>query len=125
MPLLIGLLGLVTLLAGGVVDLSAIYLNQRALYQVADSSALAAVTQLDQERYYEEGAAISVPTQNAYALVSRVIQRSQLPRSRIEQIEGSDGVVSVQLAHDFSLPWPFLVQTVTVRARAKAEALGK
>lgn len=125
MPLLIGLLGLVVLLAGGVVDLSTLYLNQRALYQVADSAALEAVTTLDQDRYYQSGFEQSVPTRDEAAVVARVIAQSQLSRARVEQVERKDGDVLVRLALDVPLPWPFLADEVTVRAKARAVAISK
>lgn len=125
MPLLIGLLALVVMVAGAVVDLSALYLNQRALLQIADSAALTAVTSLDQPRYYDSGAERSVPTKDEAEIVSRVISRSQLPRTRIEQVQRRDGEVTVALALDVALPWPLIAQSVTVRARAKAEAASK
>lgn len=125
MPLLIGLLALVVMAAGAVVDLSALYLNQRALLQIADSAALTAVTSLDHVRYYESGAESLVPTKDEAAIVADVVSRSQLPRARIEEVQRDDGSVAVVLALDVTLPWPLIAQSVTVRARAKAEVLSK
>lgn len=122
MPLLIGLLALVALTAGVVVNISSLYLHQRALYQLADSAALTAVTRLDLDRYYQSGARSSVPTMDEEVLVQAVIARSQLTRARIERLERSDGEVALTLALDLPLPWPFLLSSTTVRAHVRAQA---
>lgn len=122
MPLLIGLLGLVVLLLGGVVDLSTLYLNQRALYQIADSAALRAVVRLDEDRYYRSGVDNGVPIRDSTQLVAIAVAHSQLPRARVERVREENGKVEVALALNVPLPWSFLATSVTVRARAVAEA---
>lgn len=122
LPLLIGMLALLVLLAGGVVDLSYAYLSQRALYQLADSAAVAAVTQIDAAAYYSSGAVTAVPTSNHYAIVSNVIRTSELANTAIDDIYLSDGQLFLTLSHRVQLPWPFLVDAVTVRAEAAAQA---
>lgn len=120
LPLLIGLLTLISLICGGVVNLSTLYLSHRALYQIADSAALGAVSVLDEERYYQQGVADTVPTRDAQVLVNRVISRSQISEIGIESIEISSGSAAITLAHQVRLPWPFLVESVVIRARARA-----
>lgn len=120
LPLLIGLMALMALVCGGVVNLSSLYLSHRALYQIADSAALAAVTILDEETYYQHGAADLVPTRDAHRLVSRVIAQSKVSNIRVESMEISEGNAAVTLAHPVRLPWPFLVDSVVIRARARA-----
>lgn len=122
LPLLIGMVVVIALLAAGVVDLSRVYLAHRALYQVADSAALAAVTKLDAVGYYTTGAKDVVPTRDHDLIVASVVARSELPESRVESVIDDGEGVSVSLALRISLPWSFLATHVTIRAHARALA---
>lgn len=122
LPLMIGLLAVLLFLSGSIVNLSYLYLQQRALYQVADSAVLSALTRLDQERYYREGAESVVPTSDELAIIERVVSTSSLGRAAIEGVDRANGSLEVRLALQVPLPWPLLVDNVVVRARARATA---
>ena len=123
LPLLIGLMAMLSLVSGGVVNLSSLYLSHRALYQIADEAALKAVTHLDPDRYYTTGAAVFVPTEDHAQIIRDVIAHSSLTSVEVEEIDIDNAGVAVTLAHRVTLPWPLLVDSVVIRAHARAEAL--
>lgn len=122
LPLLIGLLGLIAFLCGGLVNLSAVYLSHRSLYQLADSAALSAVTSLDVDRYYISGARALVPTSNHEAIINRVVASSGLSRVELESLHVDAAGVGVTLKQRVDLPWPLLIDSVVIRAHTRALA---
>ena len=105
------------------VDVSAAFLQRRALMSIGDSAALAGAQSIDLDSYYANGA--SVGTRLSPAAVSAAVRRHvRLARGTSElTVEGisTDGVtVRVQLSEPLELPFLGALHSERVRIESSA-----
>lgn len=124
--LVLGMAGLLLVLVGVVVDVSVAVLAKRSVASAADGAAVAAAQALDQEAFYERGAAAGVPL-SAAAVAERVAAYEgaaavDQPGLRLRaEVEG--GVTAVVVAsRTVDLPFSGLLGRAPVEATAVARA---
>lgn len=121
LPLMAGMLALVMVVMSGLVGMAQLVHERRALHQLGDEVVLAAVTALDHDRYYTDGAGTAVPLSEAE--IERFLRGwSELAGVRVESMSVSGDEVALVLSRQVSLAWGLSRQVqVSVAARPLAD----
>jgi Flp pilus assembly protein TadG len=124
----IGFLGVCLLALAVVADVSAAFLQRRALTAVADAAALAGAQAIDLDSYYEHGATVGT-TLDASLVRARVLNHidradvaRRFPGFRVEEINAGPTVVQVRVSARAQLTFfPEFDGPITVAARARLD----